>query len=322
MFHQHGDKNCKECRGKLIIDYTHASTVCSNCGLEVRNRMRIDGNKYRDAEHACGIKRSEQIGLATYIGTFCHDRTPKDGDMQRKRNKNKRHRNYIHKMHQRIAMDYHTERYLYMIYAQIEEISFRLQLVERLINCAKRYAKEYHQQHNKPVKKVKSIAAACVCFSCRLCNCPRSLKEIVSTGIVSMRDLVKHLKVLTPILRIKKKMVDPCMLMNRHMSQFRFTFQQKRKAKELATLIQDMNILGGRSPHSIVAVVLYIVCSMYEMSFSLKDVSEQVDIAVNTSGHCLDIVCCKAKDRILEIFDSKDRFKQLCKSIKVNDSIK
>ena len=96
-------------------------------------------------------------------------------------------------------------------------------------------------------------------------------------------------------------------------------FKHKQTVGKLLRQILDANIIGGRCPHSIICVVIFIVVRTFKpiRKLSLKDISEKVDIAVNTSTHCLHNLL-QHKTTLMSFFEHQDtaeKFKTLCKSL-------
>ena len=262
---------CAHCGGppgKIVLDIREGTRVCTLCATVAEVHIAPTGRRNRSTLHPVIDAKATSN---TYVGlnnNFTSSRS------QRR----------LTKLHTRLNGD---RRGLQVLYEACENYGQRLRLPPALINRAKAICCEF-QKKNSKYKKTRLIAGACTCLACRAAGVCRSLKEISRTALVTKKELGQYLQIVAKVLRVQTHGATPTDLLGRYGSTINASFRTVALAKLFAGAIASKNLLGGRSPHSIAAVVLFLACATRtERNLSLKDVSEAVGIAPNTSGHCL-----------------------------------
>ena len=314
MFHSKNNQDCKVCETKnvkYVVDPKTGTLICTTCGNVLVSNMRVSSHY----SYKYGPNEFTRVGSqvkTSYIGTTYGTRRGQEGklmDAKKKRKKLNRYQNMI-------SMNYKDERFQIIISRTIEEFQERMNLNRRIIVHANGIAKAYYKLKKYPIRKTKIIAAVCVCLACRKLKVDRTYKEFAQTGMIKKKELGTYVKVLSRLLNIRTQGADPVRLINRFGSHFNLVFVRKKRIKRLIEFIMVNNLVGGRCPHSILCVCLYVD---YQVSKPLKqillgEISQKMEIAVNTSSHCM-IHLMKNKERMLQYYTQKDereRFLSLC----------
>ena len=281
---------CPQCHqsAHLRIDARRGEATCQTCALVVRSNMRRDDGFA--AAHGGSTLGSAPLTLTSTIGSYCNDRRPTNGVEARKRLRNKSRQRHLEKMQQRIAMDYHKERFPYLVNGMIDELSSRMGISGRVGSYAKCLLKQYLRRSNQPVRKTKILAAVLTLMASRRLGRDRSFESFVQSGLVRKRELGLHFKKLSKIMNIRTTGCNPSILMKPYFSCFDMTPKERRRAEvELRCIIKG-NKLGGRSPKSLIAVALYKVLQLRASPVNLQQISSTLGIAPNTSLHCLSLL--------------------------------
>ena len=174
------------------LDKAAGEATCHQCGLVLRARL-IRTDTFAAAHGANDMANKNPINLTSTIGSFCNDRAPTNGQQARKRVQNRCRQRRLERWQNRISMDYHSERFLYLVYVMIDEFVERMELSKRVGECAKALMRQYHARPDKPVKKTKILAAVFTFMACRRLRRDRSFESFVSSGLVRKRELGSHL---------------------------------------------------------------------------------------------------------------------------------
>jgi transcription initiation factor TFIIIB Brf1 subunit/transcription initiation factor TFIIB len=257
-----------------IIDHRAGDLICVLCGTVNKEHIQSVGYHTRTETN---VRNVIAVPMRTYVGKR---NDGKGSLLQRTLNKN----------HRQLQLS--TDRQLQVLYENCEEIACRMNINKRLLNQAKGLALQFHARDGKPVKKNKVIAAACLCIACRRMGMGRSIKEFVQTGLVKKREMGYYLKQVSRFIQVATQGATPAMLLPRYANKLNASHETLCLARGLSDGIRKMNMMGGRSPHSVVALVLYVALRVVEPSRKtpLKHISVAVGIASNTSGHCLEIL--------------------------------
>ena len=314
MFHSQNKQDCKVCENKnvkYVVDSKTGTLICTTCGNVLRSNMRVSSHY----SYKYGPNEFSNVGSqvkTTYIGTTYGTRRGQEGklmDAKKRRKKLNRYQNMI-------SMNYKDERFQIIISRMIDEFQEKMNLNRRITVHANGIAQAYYKLKKYPIRKTKIIAAVCVCLACRRLKVDRTYKEFAQTGLIKKKELGTYVKVLSRLLNIRTQGADPGRLINRFGSQFDLIFQRKQRIKTLIKYIMAHNLVGGRCPHSILCVCLFVD---YHVSTPIKhvilgEISQKMEIAVNTSSHCM-IHLMKNQQKMLDFYTKKDereRFLRLC----------
>ena len=234
------------------------------------------------------LRSSSPVTLTSKIGTYCNDRRPTNGDEARKRQRNHARQKRLEKLQRRIMMEYQTERFPFIVKELIEDFVARMNLSKRVCMYANALVSKYMARKDQPVRKTKILAAVFTFMACRRVGCDRSFQDFVDTGLVRKRELGLHYKRLSKLMKIKTAGANPCQLMKHYYHRFQMTTKERIKAERALKDILQSNVLGGRSPKSLMSVALYRVLKTRPMS--IQEISRRLGLASNTSNHCLNIL--------------------------------
>ena len=126
MFHV-GEVACTQCHTAthVRLDKAAGEATCHQCGLVLRARL-IRTDTFAAAHGANDMANKNPINLTSTIGSFCNDRAPTNGQQARKRVQNRCRQRRLERWQNRISMDYHSERFLYLVYVMIDEFVERM----------------------------------------------------------------------------------------------------------------------------------------------------------------------------------------------------
>ena len=285
----------KEVRCPYCHDATHVrvdprrgETICTQCSRVVQqNLRRIDTFA---AAHGGSDLGSDPLTLTTCVGSFCNDRAGNNGQQARKRHSNRHRQRRLERWQQRIAMDYHTERVLYLVNVRVDELCSRLKLSTRIARHAKFLMKEYTTQTVKPIKKTKILSAVFTFMACRRLQCEQSFESFVATGLIRKRELGLYYKKLRKLLNVQTTGCDPLLLIKQFYHQFAMTPRERKRTERRLTRIINENRLGGRSPKSLISVALFLELQERDPAPSIQDIALKLKVAPNTSSHCLHLL--------------------------------
>jgi len=187
-------------------------------------------------------------------------------------------------------MDYRTERSFHNVYVMIDDICDSLQLGERVGRKAKHLYRCYRTKRGR-IKKVRILASVLVHLAARTLHVGRTLKEFgEKTGQITVGELGEYTKIMSRELHLSTFGATNTQMLRRYASELGLARQVVvRRGLPIHAKIMKSNILGGRNPHSIISVVLFLLVRLYlpKMEMSLKKICNHLQISLNTSQHCL-----------------------------------
>ena len=288
MFQPTPNLECRTCRddAQIVLDHVRGEATCRTCARVIRSNIcRVDGFAYK---HGGSNLRSSPVSLTSKIGTYCNDRRPTCGDGARKRLHNHVRQRKLERLQNQVMMDYHTERFPYLVNELIDEFVSRMDLSKRVQTYAKAMMSRYVTMKKQPVRKTKVLAAVFTFMGCRRLGCDRPYQDFVDTGLVRKRELGLHYKKLIRVMSVTSHGSNPPKLMKRYFHHFNMTTKERVQANNALQKIIESNRLGGRSPKSLITIALYTV--LKSRPLSLSDISRKLGLACNTSNHCLSLL--------------------------------
>jgi transcription initiation factor TFIIB len=279
---------CGLCKSRaLVFDAETSETVCSLCGMVVRDNNESLGPEWRiysgddiESKSRTGMPTSlafHDMGLSTFISYSNVDAngaaiSPEQmSKVQRMRRWNKISSN---------NRSYH--RNLKNAFAILSSIKDKLSLNDALIEKS---AYNYRKALDKRIIKgrsIRSLVVASVYAACRELNIPRTLDEIAETANTDSifagkcyRLLVRHLKLHLPI-------IDSNVYLAKIANKANVSERTYRMALEMLTKIKENPISHGKDPNALAVAVLYAACIKENEKVSQAQIAVAGDTSIVT----------------------------------------
>lgn len=283
-----GNDVCGLCDSRaLVYDAETSETVCSSCGMVVRDNNESLGPEWRiysgediESKSRTGMPTSlafHDMGLSTFISYSNVDAngaaisSDQMSKVQRMRRWNKISSN---------NRSYH--RNLKNAFAILSTIKDKLSLNDALIEKS---AYNYRKALDKRIIKGRSIRAlivASVYAACRELNIPRTLDEIAETANTDSifagkcyRLLVRHLKLHLPV-------IDSNVYLAKIANKAKVSEKAYRKALEMLTTIKENPVSYGKDPNALAVAVLYAACLKENEKVSQAQIAVAGDTSIVT----------------------------------------
>lgn len=209
-------------------------------------------------------------------------------------NSNTKTMNQIRKYQQWNGMPY-KERSLYKVFLEIQEICKKNNIPNIIINGAKSLYSIVSKTKISRGSNRKGIIAACVYFSCKECNVPRSSKEIAEMFSINSTVMTKGVKKCQEIIYMNKKnklrltnseSIRPKHFIARFCNKLKMDDEVTKRIIDICNISIDKNIISENTPPSIAAGCIFYFIKNNEISISKKDISEICKISEVTINKC------------------------------------
>jgi transcription initiation factor TFIIIB Brf1 subunit/transcription initiation factor TFIIB len=268
-------KVCPDCGDRNIIDdQMRGRCICGNCGMELfeyfDSSIEISNWDDKNDSDRCAQQTNyflPQSSLGTSIG---------GGNSKLKR------------LHIWSQMPY-EERSLYDVLQEIETKCRRENIPKAVIDNARNLYKKFTEQKNKEGKKIiirgdnrKSLIAACVLEGAKMQKLPRSPKEIAKIFDLKVKHITSGCRKFFEVMDYNNY---ECIQSSKP-EDFIDRFKGKLKLGEYADLakkivknIVKLDIATDHQPPSIAASTVMLIYQIYEIDYSIQNLSKIFDIS-------------------------------------------
>ena len=166
----------------------------------------------------------------------------------------------------------------------IREMAGKLNIKEPTKNKA---CDIYHEIETKGIKGCSQLAkvSTVLFIASRIMNIPKSIKEILQVDkLLTQRELnscYKKIKELIPELKNKVNL-DIKQLTDQAANRLHLPQDVNNAARFAASKIEDLNLLQGRQPVTIVGVAIYIVTQLSKDKKSCGEIASSVNLSEQT----------------------------------------
>lgn len=247
---------CQECgeSKNIIEDYRNGFNVCGKCGCVFKDKIIDEGSEWRSFGDSNKPDPS-RVGSATnpFLDSEQLDTVITAGSGSNSYTLNKiQMKNYMRG----------PDRALKNGFGMIQSYCERGFLTQTIIDKAQSIFKEVESKKLLKGKNLEGSIGACIYIACKSEGCPRTFKEISVIITVPKREIGKCYKLIS-------KEIDSAGIMatadivGRFCSDLNLSTKVINTARYIATKIQEVGILAGRSPDSVASAVIYMTLYLY-----------------------------------------------------------
>ena len=284
--------NCKS--DTLFSDVINGTIVCTSCGLVNENNYIDESAEWNfnsdDASQGkdpsrCGCPTNpffEKSSMSTFIG-------------------GKGKTNWLlRRIHQQQSMDY-VERARWHVFENINRIADANSLPSIVTNQVKLYYKELSEKKLSRGGVRQGLIACCFLYACKICNVPRSVKEIAHICDIDTAKINNATKIFEDVMNIKDSISDNETsntksndLITRFVAHLNLEKQQKQKLIKkidvLNTQIEKTGILVGKTPSAITSAMIFVILTKDGHSINKKNLANQHNISVVTLNKIVKLI--------------------------------
>jgi len=275
---------CPECGStNLIHDYDTGETVCSDCGLVIRDQMMDKGPEWRaftqeekESRSRVGIPTSYSVhdkGLSTAIGRIDRDafgrKLPLSTRLQMLRLRKWQIRSRVHSS---------VDRNLAQAMAELDRLSDKVYIPGSVKEKA---AVIYRKALDKGLvrgRSIAAIAAASLYAACRITRTARTLREISEASLVNKKDVARCYRLLLRELEIQMPIADPLTYISKIAEKIDISGETQGLAIKIIREAKKKKVAAGKDPLGLAAAALYIACLKRGERKTQKDIAEAANV--------------------------------------------
>jgi transcription initiation factor TFIIB len=289
--------DCKEIPPNLVEEFSSGDMVCQSCGVVVGSRIIDNRSEWRtfanddqngDDPSRVGGPQDEFIEGQQLATTVAFSETKAHKALSRTQNN---------------ANSDKSQKNLMQGYKEIVSLCEAINMGQNVSNAAKHIFKLVDKHKFLRGKPQEVIIAGCIFVACRQNNVPRTFREIFNLTNVGKKEVGRVFKQLQQFLQkirdedvmeastgldtvtsYENTTTSAADLCGRYVSQLGFKQQQRitNLARAIAIEGQKDVRIGGRSPLSVAAACIYLVCHLVGEPRSSQPIALQAGVSDGT----------------------------------------
>lgn len=260
------DLKCPDCKSTELIEDTKSGyNICTLCGCTVGPRLIDEGSEWRSFSDGgdpsrVGCAQNPLLDveqLDTLISNSALARTQLRSTMRG------------------------PERQLLNGWSLIGTYTDRAEMPQTVSDQAKMYYKKVLELKITRGKNNEAVCAACIHLACKTLLCTRTFKEMSVICQIAKEEIGKVYKL------IEKKFDKPRNLstedvIERFCSNLFMSMPEQKMALKISKRVNVIGIAPGKSPLSVAAAVIHMVCSLYGKKKLQKDICHVTNVSEAT----------------------------------------
>lgn len=275
---------CPECgSSSLINDYDRGETICTECGLVIKEQEMDRGPEWRaftfqERETKSRVGCPENIsrhdkGLFTIISPSNRDAYGRGLSLS---TISQIYR--LRKWQGRIKVSSVKGANLLKAMGELERLSDKLSLPASV----KKYAAYLYRNALKEGlirgRTIQGMVTAAVYIACRKFEIPRTLNEISEVSMVDKKSIAKNYRILLRKLDLKVPIASPQLFISKIAGIVGISAPSQKLAIMILQEAQKRHIQAGKDPIGFAAAALYIACRITEEQKTQKEIAETADV--------------------------------------------
>ena len=266
----------------------NGTTICSMCKNTITN---IQANPEWRFYGSSDTKSSDPTRCGMPVNTLL----PKSSiGTTISYNRNSQTMNKLRRYQQWNGMPY-KERSLFKVFEEISRICKKSNLPIIIINEANSLYKIVSSTKISRGANRSGIIAACVYFSCKINNVPRSPNEIASIFDLKIPVMTKGCKKFQEIMQLNKVNINRIHqaltitmddFIDRFCSKLELTKEDINQIKDISKMAQFYNLINENTPPSMAAGCIYLYIKDNELPIHKKEISDICKISEVTINKC------------------------------------
>jgi transcription initiation factor TFIIB len=277
-------ERCPECgSSNLVRDYDTNETICTKCGLVIKEKGIDRGPEWRAVTLEEKKKRS-RVGPPTQI--TIHDKglsTKISSDnrdyLGRKLTPEMKFQMYrLRKWQVYSRVNNPEERNLAQAMTELHRVADNLNLTTSVRNCAAYIYRKALKERFVRGREINGVMAATIYAACRKMEIPIKLKDIANTSLVKARIVARYYRFLIRKIDISMPIADPLAFISKIAEKIGISGPTQGKAVRIFHQARKKRLVVGKSPLGIAAAVLYIACLLKNEKKTQKEIAEAAGV--------------------------------------------
>ncbi len=253
-----------------IFDEDRAETICSKCGLVLKERMVATGLGPRTFS-ADERDKKERHGSPI---------TPLLPDLQMATMIDKKER-MSPRLRKAVRWDSRytwKQRNMIQATSEIKRIGELLNLPQRVKEYAVKLYRQAFQMGLLKGRSIKAMVCASIYYAASAEKVPRTLNEIVEITDLNMHDITRSYQTMIRELKLKSPTIQPKLLVSKYIAVLNLPHKVEIIALKILAQYKKVYSLSGKDPKGLVAAALYFAASHENIKISQTKIAKEIGI--------------------------------------------
>lgn len=289
----------------LVEDHAAGDMICPRCGLVVGDRIIDVTSEWRTFSNNDGSNKSDpsRVGASEDPLLGGSDLTTFIALPDRSSAKTGSYKNR--------PIISSAKRVLLTAFRSVDEMADRAHLSRVVSDRAKLYYKQAQDSGRVKFNQQDAIAAACLFIACRQEGLGRTFKEICAISNTSAKVMGRYYYKIKPLLGIRVQQSSMTDFIPRFCAQLDLPIQAQTAVAHVARTAVEASAFSRRSPLSVVAAAIYLVCQASDAKKTSQEVGEVAGVADVTIRQVYKVMLARAEHLFPASFVFKTPIHQL-----------
>jgi transcription initiation factor TFIIB len=272
---------CKICQSAdcIITDFTNGQIACTNCGAVLDDRIIDETSEWRNfSSENPGSSNSDPNRVGGPINPYLDEINLSTTISTNKRN------GILSKWQRRSLGS--GGRSLYRIFKRVDELASKLDLPLSIIEKTKDILINVEKSNKLKGRSLESVIASVFFHACRLCNAPRTLKDLVKDLNLEKKDVSRCFNAIKNVISLPQDTslaANITGLVNQYCYKLNIPANIRSASSEISEEVCSKEIIAGRNPATVAtASILYALKLFGETKLSKKEISDASKTTENT----------------------------------------
>ena len=275
---------CPRCgKTSMVLDGNGSEFYCASCGLVVKEKIVDTGPEWRSFSGDEKGDRSRagsptsltmhDMGLATTIGGVNKDASGRSlsGSMKStvERMRTWDRRSQVHES---------SDRNLHQAFSELRRYSDKLSVPGAVTEKAAYFYRKALERNLIRGRSITAMMAASLYAACRVCEVPRTLKDVAAVSNVKKKDLARSYRLMHREMDLQMPVAEASRCVSGIASRARMSEKTQRRAQQILFMAKQTGISAGKDPMGMAASALYVACMLEGEERTQKDVAEAAKV--------------------------------------------
>lgn len=275
---------CPRCgKTSMVLNGDGSEIYCASCGVVTKEKIANMGPEWRSFSGDEKGDRSRtgsptsitmhDMGLATTIGRVNKDASgrslsgPMKSTVERMRTWDRR--SQVHES---------SDRNLHQALSELQRFSDKLSVPGAVAEKAAYFYRKALERNLIRGRSITAMIAASLYAACRVCEVPRTLKDVTAVSNVKRKDLARSYRLMHREMDFQMPVAEASRCVSGIASRARMSEKTQRRAQEILYMAKQTGISAGKDPMGMAASALYVACMLEGEGKTQKDVADAAKV--------------------------------------------
>jgi len=171
-----------------------------------------------------------------------------------------------------------SDRNLHQAFSELQRFSDRLSVPRAVSEKAAYFYRKALERNLIRGRSITAMMAASLYAACRVCEVPRTLKDVAAASNVKKKDLARSYRLMHREMDLQMPVAESSRCVSGIASRAGMSEKTQRKAQQILYMAKQTGISAGKDPMGMAASALYVACMLEGEGKTQKDVADAAKV--------------------------------------------